>query len=68
VSITYAPDCLHVVVDDDGVGGAAAPLAGGHGLVGMVERVGLYGGTLHAGPRPGGGFRVAAQLPLAGPT
>jgi signal transduction histidine kinase len=66
VSITYAPDCLHVVVDDDGVGGAAAPLAGGHGLVGMVERVGLYGGTLDAGPRPGGGYRVAAHLPLAG--
>jgi signal transduction histidine kinase len=68
VSVTYSPDCLHVVIDDDGVGVASTASSGGHGLVGMVERVGLYGGTLHAGPRPGGGFRVAAQLPLAGPT
>jgi signal transduction histidine kinase len=67
VSITYAPDCLHVVVDDDGAGAAATASTGGHGLVGMAERVGLYGGTLDAGPRRGGGYRVAAHLPLAGP-
>ncbi|HEV8164017.1 MAG TPA: hypothetical protein VGR74_06155, partial [Actinomycetota bacterium] len=36
----------------------------GHGIPGMRERVALYGGTLDAGPLPGGGFRVAAHLPV----
>jgi signal transduction histidine kinase len=42
--------------------GGLAP--GGHGIAGMCERVGLYGGELEAGPRPGQGFRVAARFPL----
>ncbi|MFG1942413.1 sensor histidine kinase [Nonomuraea sp. NPDC048826] len=55
---------LVVRVTDDGRG-AAAPLAsGGHGLVGMRERVGMYGGRVTAGPRPGGGFEVLARLPV----
>ncbi|WP_280670177.1 MULTISPECIES: sensor histidine kinase [unclassified Kitasatospora] len=52
---------LHVSVRDDGTGdGLRAPA---HGLLGMRERVALYGGTLHAGPVPGGGFQVHATIP-----
>lgn len=36
----------------------------GHGLIGMRERVGMVGGRLDAGPRPGGGFRISVVLPL----
>jgi len=39
----------------------------GHGLLGMKERVALFGGTLRTGPRPGGGFRVYARIPLDDP-
>lgn len=57
--------CVEVVDDGAGkatVSGRAEP-GGGHGLVGMRERVTMYGGTLAAGPRPGGGFAVSARLP-----
>ena len=47
-----------------GGGGRAGLAPGGHGIAGMCERVGLYGGELEAGPRPGRGFRVAARFPL----
>jgi len=49
-------------IGNTGLGGAA-----GHGLRGMRERALAAGGTIDIGPRPGGGFRVAAQLPLARP-
>jgi signal transduction histidine kinase len=56
---------LVVRVTDDGRGGAAPRGDGGHGLIGMRERVGMYGGAVTAGPRPGGGYEVLARLPMA---
>jgi signal transduction histidine kinase len=63
VNIHYEPSVLGIEVVDDGrgVNGRAQP--GGHGLIGMRERVGVYGGSFEAGPRTGGGFRVAVSLP-----
>jgi signal transduction histidine kinase len=63
VIIGYESTALRLEILDDGrgVNGRAAP--GGHGLVGMRERVGVYGGSFEAGPRTGGGFRVAVRLP-----
>ena len=55
---------LVVEVDDDGPGGSVSHANGGNGIVGMTERAHALGGTLEAGPRPGGGFRVRACLPL----
>ncbi|MFE3558163.1 sensor histidine kinase [Streptomyces sp. NPDC059193] len=64
VRLTYGAHGLSVEVSDDGAGAAAAPAGSGYGLLGMRERVALHGGTLEAGPLAGGGFRVAARLPL----
>jgi signal transduction histidine kinase len=66
VRIRYDPGELRLEVIDDGGGQAAGPVldeGGGHGLVGMRERAALVGGSLTAGHRPGGGFRVDAVLP-----
>jgi len=68
VSLEWAPDALVVEVADDGRGGLADRASAGHGLVGMRERIALYGGSLDAGPRAGGGFVVRARLPDGGPT
>jgi signal transduction histidine kinase len=75
VRVRYEPGVLALEVVDDGrgVNGRAESRAegrgdgpvgrGGHGLLGMRERVAVYGGTLDAGPKAGGGFRVAVRLP-----
>ena len=66
VSVVVDHDAQVVRIDiaDDGRG-AIAHDSGGHGLVGMQERVDLFAGELRAGPRTGGGYRVTASLPLA---
>jgi signal transduction histidine kinase len=65
VRIVYGEHDLTVQVDDDGLGtGSTAAAGGGRGIPGMRERAVALGGTLEAGPRAGGGFRVRARLPL----
>jgi signal transduction histidine kinase len=63
VLINYMPETLEVQVDDDGKSPAPATEGARLGVVGMRERAALYGGTLDAGPRPEGGYRVLASLP-----
>ena len=66
VALKYSPSDLEVTVVDDGVGSTANGDGGGHGLVGMRERVALFGGELSAGPvgADGHGYRVHAALPV----
>ncbi len=67
VILDYREDELKIEVLDDGPGrSAAAGTGAGHGLVGMRERLALYGGTLEAGPRLERGYAVRAWLPLDG--
>jgi len=67
VRVAYRANEVALTVTDDGTGSAARPpRPGGHGLVGMRERVAMFGGSLRAGDRDGGGFEVAATFPLAG--
>jgi signal transduction histidine kinase len=66
VLLRYEPRGLGVEVRDNGRGNGSANGDGaGHGLIGMRERVSLYGGALQTGPRDGGGFEIRAHLPLA---
>ncbi|WDZ82587.1 sensor histidine kinase [Micromonospora cathayae] len=64
VRLLFGEVWLVVEVTDTGRGPGREPDRIGHGLVGMRERVGLYGGVLHTGRRPGGGFQVRATLPM----
>ena len=69
VVVGYGDQEVTVEVTDDGRGVVTSVSDGrvgtGHGLIGMRERVQAFGGDLEVGPRPGGGFRVAARLPYA---
>jgi signal transduction histidine kinase len=64
VHVRYGPDSLELEIVDDGAGVPAPVPSGGHGLVGIRERVALYGGRFDAGRNPGGGFAVRVLLPL----
>jgi signal transduction histidine kinase len=68
VTVDYRPDELRLEVRDHGVGRGVevSPNGHGHGLVGIRERVKLFGGEMSAAPAPGGGFLVRARLPLGG--
>jgi signal transduction histidine kinase len=62
VVVAYGDRTLEIEIADDGRGGT--PDGSGHGIVGLRERVALFGGSLKAGGREGGGFEVRARLPL----
>ena len=63
VHLSFEPTELVVEVENPLVDGQPAVDAGGHGILGMRERVSLYGGTFEAGPRAGGTFKVSARIP-----
>jgi signal transduction histidine kinase len=63
VTVRYRPDEVGLEVADDGKG-PATPNGHGHGLVGIRERVKIYGGEMRAGAAPAGGFALSARLPV----
>ncbi|MER5772308.1 sensor histidine kinase [Streptomyces sp. NPDC001985] len=64
VRIGYGPGRLALRIDDDGPAGGSDAGGSGNGLAGMRERAAALGGTIEAGARPDGGFRVRADLPV----
>ena len=65
VTIAYGPESLDVEVSDDGRGASSnGGDGGGHGLIGMRERVAVLGGEFEAGPKSGGGYLVHATIPV----
>jgi signal transduction histidine kinase len=65
VTVRYQPGVIEVEIEDNGTGGGNGG-GTGHGLIGMRERVALYGGRLDAGRSDSGGYTVKARLPLGG--
>jgi signal transduction histidine kinase len=66
VEVHYDPGALRLCIHDDGPGGPTGNGGLGHGLVGIRERVKIYGGDMTAGASPGGGFLLQARLPMEG--
>jgi hypothetical protein len=66
VRLDYRASPIVIEVSDDGHGAGPPEAGGGHGLIGMRERLAVYGGRLTAGPGDDGGFRVTAELPVPG--
>jgi signal transduction histidine kinase len=64
VTVARTGETVRVSVHDDGVGASKPASSAAHGIVGMRERVAVYGGTLRTGTRPAGGFEVEARIPL----
>jgi signal transduction histidine kinase len=65
VTVRYQPNEVHIEVRDDGPGDLTSN-GYGHGLIGVRERVKIYGGEMTAGPATGGGFILSTRLPLSG--
>jgi signal transduction histidine kinase len=63
VTVRYRPEGLQIDVRDNGVGTTTSDGLG-HGLIGIRERVKIYGGKVTAGPVPTGGFSLSARLPV----
>jgi signal transduction histidine kinase len=68
ITVRYTSDCVEVEVQDDGRAKDPDGLGTGNGLIGMRERVAMFGGELRAGVSQDGGFTVLARLPIAGHT
>jgi signal transduction histidine kinase len=64
VTLRFCEDEVALVVADDGMASPKEADGQGHGLIGMRERVELFGGTVTTGPKPGGGYRVMVTLPV----
>lgn len=64
MTLAYEPDALRIDVTDTGGAPGMGAVGGGHGLMGLRERIAVYGGTLDTGPTPDGGYRVRALIPL----
>jgi signal transduction histidine kinase len=63
IELRYLPHALEIEVTDDGTA-KPSRTGSGHGLIGMAERVSVFGGCIESGARPEGGFRVFVALPL----